>query len=193
MRCLEKTQGVTARRELHCHALHLPVSHHQLTSMLAWTNTAARAQLQHSPVLSSHRLRIPSAVLLENQLTCLPPPAKSPALSQAQSFPLQWALGLTLCSLAEPKDEKGMAQLSPSPCPQHYFGLGQPAPHLFWLFMDSTMLVFSSFISTLLGMSFSVSLLSTDRDFEGSPGPGEGQRESQEGLFQTPTLWSRKE
>lgn len=58
--------------------------------------------------------------------------------------------------------------------------------YLFWLFRDSTMLVFSSFISTLLGMSFSVSLLSTDRDFEGSPGPGEGQRESQEGLAQTP-------
>lgn len=61
---------------------------------------------------------------------------------------------------------------SPGPRPQHYFGLRQPAPHLFWLFMDSTMLVFSSFISTLLGMSFSVSLLSTDRDFEGSPEPG---------------------
>lgn len=111
---------------------------------------------------------------------------KSPAPGQAQSFPLEWALGLILCSLAEPRDNKGTAQLSSGPCPQHYFGLGQPAPHLFWLFMDSTMLVFSSFTSTLLGMSFSVSLLSTDRDFEGSPGPG-GQRESREGLAQTPT------
>lgn len=66
-------------------------------------------------------------------------------------------------------------------------------PYLFWLFMDSTILVFSNFISTLLGMSFSVSLLSTDRDFEGSPRPGEGQGESQEGLAQTPTPWSRRE
>lgn len=112
--------------------------------------------------------------------------------SPAQSFPLEWALELALCSLAEPRDKKGTAQLSPGSCPQHYFGFRQPAPHLFWLFMESTMLVFSSFISTLLGMSFSVSLLSTDKDFEGSPGPGKRQRDSGEGLAQTPTLRRRE-
>lgn len=48
------------------------------------------------------------------------------------------------------------------------------------------MLVLSSFTSTLLGMSCSVSLLSRDRDFRGSPEPGEGHTESREGSCPNP-------
>lgn len=40
--------------------------------------------------------------------------------------------------------------------------------------MDSTTLVLSSFTSTLLGTSCSVSLLSRDKDFGGSSGPAVG-------------------
>lgn len=81
-------------------------------------------------------------------------------------------VGCRICSLPSGSagDERGTAQL-----PQGYHDrLFRLPPHLFWLFIDSTTLVFSSFTSTLLGMSCSVSLLSRDEEFRGSSGPAVG-------------------
>lgn len=116
MRCLEDTGS-------HCQE-GTPLSCPPSPCLSSPADQHAGMDKHSSPAAAQPSALIPSP---EDPVSC---PTGEPAhvpfslpRSPAQSFPLEWALELALCSLVEPKDKKGMAQLSPGPCPLHCFGL----------------------------------------------------------------------